>query len=148
MDALKLGGDVFVTRFAFRITELRAPEPDVAYVSPQRMHLVEEYCMRGGPDVAVEIVSRESRGRDFGQKLELYRDAGVAEYWIIDPLERRVEFLRLIAGRYEPVSLEDGRIFRSTVLTGFWLNVDWLFAQPLPNAYDCLQEILAGRKAQ
>ena len=88
--------------------------------------------MVGGPDIAVEIVSRESRQRDYGEKKQLYADAGVSEYWIVDPLQRRVEFHRLHAGRYEPVPLEQNRIFRSVVLEGFWLDVEWLLTEPLP----------------
>jgi Uma2 family endonuclease len=102
--------------------------------------------MVGGPDIAVEIVSRESRQRDYGEKKQLYADAGVSEYWIIDPLQRRVEFHRLRAGRYEPVPLAQNRIFRSTVLEGFWLDVEWLLAEPLPNEYQKLQEILAQQE--
>jgi hypothetical protein len=42
------------------------------------------------------------------------------------------------------VALERNRIFRSEALPGFWLDVTWLFAKPLPNDWDCLQQILAG----
>jgi Uma2 family endonuclease len=142
-DARNIGGRVFVTRFAFRLSKYRAPEPDVAYVTPERVSLVTPREMKGGPDIAVEVVSRDSRERDYGEKLRAYRKAGVREYWIIDPLEKRVEFHRLQDRRYELVPLESNRIFRSQVLPGFWLDVDWLLADPLPSAYACLQQILA-----
>ena len=45
VGARNLGGEVFVNRFAFRLTEMRAPEPDVAYVRPERLDLIEEGCM-------------------------------------------------------------------------------------------------------
>jgi Uma2 family endonuclease len=142
--ARELGGHVFVNRFAFELTDYRSPEPDVAYVRPERAHLLTENAMQGGPDIAVEIVSRESRGRDYGEKKLLYQDAGVAEYWIVDPLQRRVEFQMLRSGRYELAPLEANRIHRSTVIPGFWIDVNWLLAEPPPNCYRCLQEILAG----
>ena len=63
-------------------------------------------------------------------------------YWIIDPLQQRGEFHRLHAGHYELVPLAHNRLFRSTVLAGFWLDVEWLFAKSLPNEYETLQEIL------
>ncbi len=105
-------GEVYGSRFAFELSQFRAPEPDAAFVGTERLHLVSERRMVGGPDIAVEIVSRESRQRDYGEKKQLYADAGVSEYWIIDPLQRRVEFHRLRAGRYEPVPLEQNRIFQ------------------------------------
>ena len=135
-------GEVYGSRFAFELTEFRAPEPDAAFVRAERLSLVGEKRMVGGPDIAVEIVSRDSRQRDYGEKKQLYAEAGVSEYWIIDPLQQRVEFHRLQAGRYELIPLEDNRLFRSAVLEGFWLNVEWLLAEPLPNEYETLQNIL------
>lgn len=146
VEARSLGGEVYSSRFAFELSDIRAPEPDVAYVRPERLHLLEEMRMRGGPDIAVEVVSRESRNRDYGDKRQLYQDAGVAEYWIIDPVQQRVEFLVLTGGRYELAPLEDNRRFRSRALAGFWLDVDWLLAKPLPSATRCLEQILADQK--
>ena len=143
VSARDLGGQVFVTRFAFHLSDIRAPEPDVAYVRQERAHLVEERGMRGGPDIAAEIVSRDSRARDYGEKKQLYADAGVSEYWIVDPLQKRAEFHVLSSGRYELALLEDNRIFRSTVLDGFWLDVQWLLSEPLPNSFQVLGTILS-----
>jgi hypothetical protein len=42
------------------------------------------------------------------------------------------------------MTLERNRIFRSEVITGFWLDVDWLFVEPLPAKAECLNQILAG----
>ena len=138
------GGKVLVNRYAFELTELRAPEPDVAYVRPERAHLAVQRGMRGGPDIAVEIVSRESRHRDYHEKRQLYQDAGVSEYWIVDPIQQRVEFLVLEQGRYELAPLEQNRLFRGRALPGFWIDVDWLLADPLPSGSECLQAILTA----
>jgi Uma2 family endonuclease len=121
-----------------------ACEPDVGYVAPHRLHLLEQRYMRGAPDIAVEIVSRESHSRDYGEKREIYEQAGVGEYWILDPLRQSTQFLRLHDGRFEPAPLVKDRYFQSEVIPGFWLDVEWLFADELPNDYACLQSILAG----
>lgn len=140
-----IGGWVLVTRYAFILSKHRAPEPDVAYVRPERVHLVREKGMKGGPDIAVEIVSRDSRSRDYGEKMRIYQKAGVQEYWIIDPLKNRAEFHRLKDSVYELASFEANHIFRSEVLPGFWLDVNWLLAKQLPNSFVCLQKIF-GKK--
>jgi Uma2 family endonuclease len=101
--------------------------------------------MKGGPDIAVEIVSRDSRTRDYVEKKQLYLDAGVPEYWLIDLLAGRCEFLQLVDGRYEPIPLENNRIFKSRALPGFWLDVEWLLADPPANDYHCLQAILSAQ---
>ena len=139
---VKRAGKVFGSRFAFELSDVRAPEPDIAFVATARLHMVKETRMKGAPDIAVEIVARESRTRDYLEKKNLYEAAGVLEYWIIDPLQRRAEFYRLADGRYHLAQREQNRIFRSDVLEGFWLDVEWLFPEDLPNEFEKLQEIL------
>lgn len=137
-------GEVDASRYAFNLSETYSPEPDVAYVSNKRRTILTESGGRGAPDIAVEIVARESRDRDYGIKKQTYERAEVKEYWIVDPFQRRMEFHRLHRGRYRLVPLERNRIFRSKVLSGFWLDVEWLLSDPLPNDYECLQAILQG----
>ena len=146
LEARGIGGDVVFSRYAFRLSEFSAPEPDVAYVRSERVGLMEEGGMRGGPDIAVEVVSRESRRRDYDDKRRLYEEAAIPEYWIIDPIQERVEFLVLEEGRYQLVPLEENRLFRSRALPGFWIDVDWLLADPLPPATRCIEEILGGKQ--
>ena len=125
IEARGVGGEVYVNRFAFQLDEFNGPEPDLAWVAEERLHLIEEGRMQGAPDVAVEVVSRDSRQRDWVDKRHKYESAGVQEYWIVDPIQRRIEFLRLKNGRYDVVPLEENRIFRSDAISGFWLNVEW-----------------------
>ncbi len=141
-DVKQVGGRVFVTRVAYRLTRYSAPEPDVGYVGPDRLHLIQATRVWGGPDIAVEIVSQDSRRRDCVLKKRAYQKAGVSEYWIIDPINNQAQFLRLRDGVYKLVPLEDGHVFRSQALPGFWLDVNWLLTDPLPSAYQCLQQIL------
>ncbi len=39
----------------------------------------------GAPDWVIEVVSPDSRRQDYGSKLGLYIEAGVREYWVVDP---------------------------------------------------------------
>jgi len=58
-------------------------EPDVfAVCDPSKItdtHIV------GAPDLVIEVASPGTSGRDAGIKLNIYRNAGVKEYWMIDP---------------------------------------------------------------
>jgi Uma2 family endonuclease len=136
-------GEVFASRFAFILSQYRAPEPDVAWVSAARAGIIEERGGIGAPDVAVEVVSRDSRSRDYVEKRRVYEEAGVREYWLIDPLRKQTEFLRLRGSRFVTVEIGPDRIFRSSVVPGFWMEIDWLFTYPLPRASQCLERILA-----
>lgn len=141
--ARHLGGAVYGGRFAFQLSEFDAPEPDVAYVSRERLDLVEDGRMDGGPDVAIEIVTRDSHHRDYVLKRRKYEAAGVSEYWIIDSVDRTAQFLRLGGDkRYHTVRLENRRVFRSRAIPGFWLDVEWVTTGEF-DPYECLQQLLA-----
>ena len=58
-------------------------EPDIAAVCDVEK-LKEDGC-HGAPDWVIEIMSESSRQMDYERKLEAYREAGVREYWIVDP---------------------------------------------------------------
>lgn len=137
-------GEVYAQRFAFVLSDRRAPEPDVAYVSTARLDIVDRTRARGGPDIAVEVTAEESRERDTVDKRRLYGEAGVREYWLTDAARGTAEFNVLFGNAYQPAALIEGHFFRSEALPGFWLDVDWLFQCPLPNKNSCLTEILAG----
>jgi Uma2 family endonuclease len=59
------------------------------------------------PILIVEVLSGSTRRRDHLQKRELYLDAGVAEYWIVDPEARNVRVVR--AGQKDVVLTEELR---------------------------------------
>ena len=67
-------------------------EPDLSVVCDGKK-LSNRGC-EGAPDLVVEIVSPSSRGMDYGTKQNLYREAGVREYWIVDPSVRRTMVTR------------------------------------------------------
>lgn len=71
-----------------------------------------------------------------------YEAAGVREYWLIDPDRQQAEFYRLgDNGRYQTVTPEDSGIYRSEVIPGFWLKVEWLFRDPPLAAIACLKDL-------
>src|SRR5262249_5078060 len=127
LDAREIDGFVFMSRFSCKISDYCTPEPDVVYLCPERIHGLQGRHLLGGPDVDVEVVSRDSRQHDYELNRELYEGAGGTEYWIIDPLKNHALFLRLHDEQYEPVPLDNERIFRITVIPGFWFDVQWLF---------------------
>ena len=61
-------------------------EPDISVIC-DKDKLDERGC-KGAPDWIIEIVSPSSKPMDYYTKLALYREAGVREYWIVDPLRQ------------------------------------------------------------
>ena len=68
-------------------------EPDISVVC-DRSKLDDHGC-KGAPDMLIEILSPSTLRHDQLVKLNLYQQAGVREYWIVDPMNKSVQvFLR------------------------------------------------------
>lgn len=134
-------GKVYFLKVAYRIGPKRGPEPDIGFVPKELEHTRRRGYIDGPPALAVEIVSPDSVERDYLKKYAIYEEAGVREYWIIDPDAGKAAFLRLHGKRFREVKLVK-HIFKSEVLPGFALDVRWLFAANRPRAYDVLQGLL------
>jgi Uma2 family endonuclease len=117
-------------------------EPDLVFVTSDQLDRVRRTYLDGPASLAVEIVSPESAGRDRGEKFYEYERAGIPEYWLLDPQTRRAEFYQLGSeGQYHLTAPDKEGVYRSTVLLGFWLRVDWLWQRPLPRILDVLREL-------
>jgi Uma2 family endonuclease len=138
LDIYKLGV-LFSSRVAFKLSESDAPEPDIAVVLNQQKNTIKRGRVDGPPALAVEVVSPESVNRDYVIKRGIYEQAGVREYWIIDPDERRATFLyrrgaRLVVGKPQK------HLWHSKTLPGFTLDVRWLWMEPRPSIFSILRE--------
>ena len=106
-------------------------EPDILFVSREHIDRLKETHLEGPADLVVEIINPESCARDRGEKFYEYEQGGVREYWLIDPLRRQAEFYRRDEdGIYRFMPADKEGIFRSLVLEGLWLKVDWLWKLP------------------
>ena len=136
-------GRILRAPFAMRLPEIaRVREPDLLFVRRERLGQIHRTFLDGVADLVVEIVSPESFSRDRGEKFVEYESAGVKEYWLIDPDRQVAEFHELASdGRYRLAPIGAEGIYRSKVVAGFWLRVDWLWQMPLPPALDVLREL-------
>jgi len=116
-------------------------EPDLLFIAQEHLDRLKNTYLDGPADLAIEIISPESRARDRGEKYFEYEQGGVREYWLIDPLRKQADFYQLGAdGIYRTAQLAADGIFRSAVLEGLWLRVDWLWQDPLPPLLDVLKQ--------
>ena len=108
-----------------------AREPDIVVILNSNAGRFAEQYFDGAPDLIVEIASPASRHTDRTVKYEEYETAGVREYWLIDPDRQYAEFYqRDDAGLYRVAFSGSEGVYRSRVLEGFWLQVEWLWTRP------------------
>lgn len=105
-------------------------EPDILFVATENLERLAQERLNGPPDLAIEVISDDSVKRDRDDKYREYRDAGVREYWIVDPREgrQRADFYCLDdQGEYRLFATEEDARVESQVLPGFWLRPEWLW---------------------
>lgn len=81
---------VYPAPFAVKLQESRKTivEPDISVIC-DRSKLTDRGCT-GAPDWIIEIVSPANSSHDYIRKLNLYTDAGVREYWIVNPRNQSI----------------------------------------------------------
>lgn len=142
IEAHDLGQLIFAP-YVMRLAAIaRGREPDLIFVRKDRAHLLTRHYLDGPADLAIEIISPESKKRDRKVKFAEYQIAGIREYWLIDPDKQTAEFYQLDDEEtYEPAALDEEGFYHSQVVAGFRLRVDWLWQSPMPATLDILREL-------
>ena len=95
-------------------------QPDILFVRSDRIHIIGETYIEGAPDLVMEVLSPSNPSHDRSLKYQLYEEAGVLEYWIIDPRERTIEIHVLRDGSYILLGrFGEDESARSELLEGF-----------------------------
>jgi Uma2 family endonuclease len=82
---------------------------------------------RGVPELAVEILSPSNTAIEMERKLTLYREAGIPEYWVVDPKNKHVRVYRLHDGRYVMETCAASDTLESAVLPGLAIRLSAVF---------------------
>jgi Uma2 family endonuclease len=80
------------------------------------------------PLLIIEVVSPESVKRDYRYKRSEYAALEVPEYWIVDPLEKKISVLLLEDGLYEEIVFTDSQQIVSRTFPELNISVHQVFA--------------------
>jgi Uma2 family endonuclease len=83
----------------------------------------------GAPDMVIEILSPSSQAHDTRRKLDKYHQAGVKEYWIVDPDKKRLMIHMLVGGKYKVKEFDATAIVTAHVLGGSKIYLAEVFAE-------------------
>lgn len=104
-------------------------QPDVVILC--KKDKIRRWGIFGCPDFVLEVVSESSRKKDCFRKLYKYSNAGVREYWILDPYERRLLVYFFESGVYPviygledcvPVNIYEGKLMIQFATIHNWLS--------------------------
>ncbi len=113
---------VYPAPFAVRLDEDRknVVEPDISVICDPGK-LTERGCS-GAPDWIIEIVSPSNISHDYIRKLNLYADAGVREYWIVNPADQTVLAYSLEEKQFHVSSYDFKDKIKVTIYEDFWID--------------------------
>ncbi len=126
--------EVFSAPFDVRIPRKTIEDKDIITVFQPDLCVIcdpskidDRGCL-GAPDIVIEILSPANNKKELKYKYEIYEEAGVKEYWIIDPREKSVQINLLTNGKL----IAHGYLFEedkitSELLPGFSLDLGVLF---------------------
>lgn len=128
-------GEVFFMPLSTRLFEKDGDRPDNVdtYVEPDIILIcdpakLDDIGCKGAPDLIIEILSPSSKRHDMVTKFNLYRRAGVREYWIVDPDGKTVQTYILENGYYIAGDLASpGDNLPVNVLDGCIVNLAQVF---------------------
>lgn len=121
---LQTGGTAFFAALRVQVREGMYREPDLLLLrdanDPRRQ---DRFWL--GADLVVEIVSPDDPKRDTEQKPKDYAEAGIPEYWIVNPLNETITVLTLEGDAYATHGVfARGQQATSALLEGLSVSVD------------------------
>jgi Uma2 family endonuclease len=121
-------GETLFAPMRVRLREGKFREPDLAF-------MLNEHAVRknnefwDGADLVIEVVSEDNPNRDLRIKRQDYAEAGIPEYWIVDPRTKTVTVLKFENGMYLTHAEVTGMgKVESAILSGFVAEVEEIFA--------------------
>ncbi len=123
-------GEVFVSPYDVHFDDGSVFEPDILFVSKDRVNIIGEKNVQGAPDFVMEILSEGTAYRDTIQKKKLYARFGVKEFWIVAPDDKLVEvYVLKDKGEYQLLkTYYEKDTIVSQVISGLKIELQKIFA--------------------
>src|SRR5262245_40501672 len=136
-------GKVFGSRTKMRISQTSAREPDLVFVSSDKLGLLTTLDIAGAADFAIEIVESTKSRRGAVVKQAQYQDAGLPELWILDIARSQLRRFILEAGSYVELPVDPDGEIEPRAIPGLRLKVNWLFQAPdSPSSFEVVKALL------
>ena len=126
-------GEIFVAPFdvvldANSSVSENIVQPDLMFISKDRLNIITDDNIRGAPDLVIEVLSDSTARYDHVEKMRTYTEFGVKEYWIIDADQKTLEAFELTGD--EPVlqaTMAESDVFKPKLFPGLEISLSELW---------------------
>lgn len=123
-------GSVYLAPVSVRLWKGKIREPDFLFIRKEHANRVHETRIEGAPDWVAEVISPGTRKTDEGQKILDYAQAGIPEYWLIDPKKETIRVYHLADVRYELIrTYAIAETARAETMPGFEIALTEVFGK-------------------
>ena len=124
------GGIVLESGLRVRMREGKYREPDLVLLLDRSDHRRQDRFWLGA-DLVAEVVGPDAPERDLVEKRTDYAEAGIPEYWLVDPRDETITVLALDGEAYTEHGVHTrGGAAASDLLEGFSADVSAVFDAP------------------
>ena len=121
-------GKVYVAPLDTIFDQYTVLQPDILFVSRERVSEVVKERIEGAPDLVVEVLSPSTFYNDLRRKMAVYSQFGVREYWIVDLETQTIEVYSRHGGELRLTQkFSSGETLQSPLLPGLPLPVASIF---------------------
>lgn len=124
-------GEVLNAPMDVYFSETEVYQPDIMFISKERLNIIGEKKIEAAPDLVIEILSPSSAYYDLRHKMLVYEASGAKEYWVVDPIEKGIDVYQNMNGEFRLFMKARGRgIIRSALLEGFSIALEKVLNGP------------------
>ena len=105
----KKAGKVYCAPVDVYLNSKNVYQPDIFFITKQRIDIIELKGIYGSPDLIIEVLSTD-RKYDLIVKKVIYQTSGVKEYWVVDPKTKWCEGFVLQNGHYDSLGERTGHL--------------------------------------
>jgi Uma2 family endonuclease len=121
-------GKLFAAPMDVVFTEHDTFQPDLLFITQERLNIIGENKIEGSPDLVVEILSPSNDNSEMSYKKHIYEITGVKEYWLINVEKQTLTLYKQVDNELRwQRDVQKNEILTSEIIKGFELELNKIF---------------------
>ena len=121
-------GKLFAAPMDVVFSEHDTFQPDLLFITKERLNIIGENKIEGTPDLVVEILSPSNDNNEMSYKKHIYESTGVKEYWLINVEKQTLTLYKQIDNELRwQKDIQKNEVLKSEVIKDFELDLNKIY---------------------